>query len=281
MSFTPEQVAALDAPLSKGVVKERKQGAAKVSYIEAWHAIAEANRIFGYDAWTRETVLLQETNRELVELRGDNGPYKQWRVGYLAKVRITAGGVVREGTGFGSGMGNPAALGDAIESAAKEAESDAMKRALMTFGNPFGLALYDKTKANVSDAPQAPVAAPPGMMTGAELLEQQQTLTGGRKSSSQAKKDGDDVKIKADIAKCDRDGLLDWHTNFDSYTAHLPASWLNSVRDMLELRREELFGEEAVAPEAEEMTEAFRGAVGPPHAGGLSGGQGHQMGASA
>lgn len=28
-----------------------------------------------------------------------------------------------------------------------------MKRALMTFGNPFGLALYDKTQANVADPP--------------------------------------------------------------------------------------------------------------------------------
>ena len=33
----------------------------------------------------------------------------------------------------------------------KEAETDARKRALMTFGNPFGLALYDKTQANVAD----------------------------------------------------------------------------------------------------------------------------------
>ncbi|MDM7954732.1 MAG: Rad52/Rad22 family DNA repair protein [Cyanobium sp. CZS 25K] len=35
-------------------------------------------------------------------------------------------------------------MGQAHESALKEAETDAMKRALMTFGHPFGLALYDK-----------------------------------------------------------------------------------------------------------------------------------------
>src|SRR5262249_13193550 len=34
----------------------------------------------------------------------------------------------------------------------KEAETDAMKRALMTFGNPFGLALYDKDQTNVADS---------------------------------------------------------------------------------------------------------------------------------
>ena len=34
--------------------------------------------------------------------------------------------------------------GQAHESAIKEAETDSMGRALMTLGNPFGLALYDK-----------------------------------------------------------------------------------------------------------------------------------------
>ncbi len=47
MSFTQEQIDHLDAPLSKAAVKDRKQGGATVSYIEGWHAIAEANRIFG------------------------------------------------------------------------------------------------------------------------------------------------------------------------------------------------------------------------------------------
>lgn len=165
MRFSPEQTAELAAPLNKAHVKTREQGGKNLSYVESWWAISEANRIFGFDAWARETVLLQETNRDLVELQGKNGPYKQWRVGYLAKVRISVGGIVREGTGFGSGMAKPDALGDAIESAAKESESDAMKRALMTFGNPFGLALYDKTQANVADKPQ-------GVMSGTDLAEE-------------------------------------------------------------------------------------------------------------
>lgn len=159
MTFTPEQTALLSNPLDKSVVATREQGGKQLSYVEAWHVIAEANRIFGFDAWTRETISLIETNRDLVELKGKSGPYSQWRVGYLAKVRVTAGGVVREGTGFGSGMSKPEALGDAIESAAKEAESDAMKRALMTFGNPFGLALYDKSHSNVGTVPTGPSAA--------------------------------------------------------------------------------------------------------------------------
>lgn len=150
-SFTDTQVAALNAPLEKKYVASRKQGGSSVSYVEGWHVISEANQIFGFDAWDRETVMLQETNRELLTLKNDKGEYQQWRVGYLARVKITVGSIIREGTGFGSGMARPESLGEAIESAAKEAETDAMKRALMTFGNPFGLALYDKTQANVAD----------------------------------------------------------------------------------------------------------------------------------
>lgn len=163
MSFTDEQKQALGAPLNREHVKEREQGGRAVSYVEGWHAIAEANRIFGFDGWDRETISLTETNRDLVTLKGrNNSEYQQWRIGYIAKVRVTVGGVVREGTGYGSGMGKPEAVGDAVEGAIKEAETDAMKRALMTFGNPFGLALYDKTQANVADdAPPARPAPPP------------------------------------------------------------------------------------------------------------------------
>ena len=150
--FSDKQNAELAKPLNSAHVKPPAPGKYG-EYIEGWRTIDEANRIFGFDGWTRETVLLTETNRELVEIPAtDRKPaYSQWRVGYLAKVRVEAGGIVREGTGFGQGQGKPEALGDAIESAAKEAETDAMKRALMTFGNPFGLALYDKSKANVRD----------------------------------------------------------------------------------------------------------------------------------
>src|SRR3546814_21006699 len=45
----------------------------------------------------------------------------------------------------------------AHESAKKESETDAMKRALMTFGNQFGFALYDKTRANVCAPDPEPV----------------------------------------------------------------------------------------------------------------------------
>jgi len=157
VSFTTEQTGLLSAPLDKARVATREQGGKTLSYIEAWHAIAEANRIFGFGQWDRETVEL----RQLGEPRVTQDKYgkDQMRVGYSARVRITvrAGDsvIIREGCGFGSGIDKD--TDQAHESALKEAESDAMKRALMTFGNAFGLALYDKRQANVATVVSAVV----------------------------------------------------------------------------------------------------------------------------
>ena len=74
-----------------------------------------------------------------------------WGVSYVASIRINVNGIKREGVGAGHGIDvDP---GQAHESAIKEAATDAMKRALMTFGNQFGLALYDKEQRNVEDKP--------------------------------------------------------------------------------------------------------------------------------
>ena len=62
-------------------------------------------------------------------------------VTYIARVRVTVGDVIREGTG--AGTSNQTNLSKNHENAIKEAETDARKRALMTFGNQFGLSLYD------------------------------------------------------------------------------------------------------------------------------------------
>lgn len=153
MAFTAAQTEELSKPLDRANVKSRQQGGGKVSYIEAYHAENEANRIFGFDAWDRETELTHIGERE------HEG---KWRVYYRAKVRITvrsadSGLTVREGCGFGSGIDKD--IGQAHESALKEAESDAEKRALKTFGNPFGQALYDKEQREVADAPPASVTA--------------------------------------------------------------------------------------------------------------------------
>lgn len=156
MTFTEAQKAELAKPLDRKHVAQRKQAGRSLSYIEGWHAIAEANRIFGFDNWTRETIEIRPVSERERPIGADRKP--GWGVSYIAKVRITVGGIVREGVGSGHGI--DADLGQAHESAIKEAETDAMKRALMTFGNPFGLALYDKTQANVCDHVEEEQPAP-------------------------------------------------------------------------------------------------------------------------
>jgi len=147
MSFSEQQKGDLAAKLPMSAVKSRDQAGRQVSYVEGWHVIAEANRIFGFDNWTRETLdvrCVAEKDREIGKAKTPG-----YGVTYICKVRVIVDGVAREGCGAGHGIDRD--LGQAHESAIKEAETDAMKRAFMTFGNPFGLALYDKERANVAD----------------------------------------------------------------------------------------------------------------------------------
>jgi DNA recombination protein Rad52 len=169
----------LDAPLNRAHVKERSQSGRTLSYVEGWHVIAEANRIFGHGAWHRETIEMREVRPP--EIIKNNYGKETWRVGYMARVRVTVGDVIREGTGFGSGAMPD--LGDAMESAIKEAETDAMKRAFMTFGNPFGLALYDKSQENVIDDAKPATDAP-------------------RTSAAQLKRDDVLGQLRADLVDC-------------------------------------------------------------------------------
>jgi DNA repair and recombination protein RAD52 len=159
MSFTDEQKAALAAPLSREHVKTRQQSGRSLSYMEGWRYVAEANRIFGFDGWDRELIDLKMVVEAQTKL---NSGADAWRVAYIAKVRIRLiDAITREGIGYGSGIDRD--QGAAHESAVKEAETDAMKRALMTFGNQFGLALYDKEQTEVVDnrSPAQPAAPLP------------------------------------------------------------------------------------------------------------------------
>ena len=127
----------------KHVVKPSGSFGPKGDYIQGWHAIAEANRAFGFGGWSYTIKTM--TQDALTEV--DKGGKKQWQAAYTCIVTVTVGEVVREDVGFGSGFA--AQIGDAVEGATKEAVTDALKRALRTFGNIFGLALYDKTRENV------------------------------------------------------------------------------------------------------------------------------------
>ena len=152
-TFSAEQITALSAPLDRAKVRQRRQGRSQVSYLEGWQVIAEANRIFGFDGWQRETVALRCVHQSERLIGEEQRP--GWGVTYTARVRISVSSagqpaLIREGCGAGHGI--DVDLGQAHESALKEAETDAMKRALMTFGNAFGLALYDKRQREVTGA---------------------------------------------------------------------------------------------------------------------------------
>lgn len=156
--FSEAQRALLEAKLDKANVKTRAQAGRTFSYIEAWQATAECNAVFGFDGWDHETIdvrLVAERERKLGKAPNE---YDGWGVSYVCKVRITtrAGDtiIVREGVGAGHGVDRD--LGLAHESAVKEAESDAAKRALKSFGWRFGLALYDKDQEYVESAPALP-----------------------------------------------------------------------------------------------------------------------------
>jgi hypothetical protein len=163
--FSSEQIAALSAPLSRNQISSRKQGRGQVAYLKSFVVLNAANRIFGFDGWQRQTLSCRCVAQAERLIGDDHKP--GWGVTYIARVRITVaagsqGLLIREGTGAGHGIDTD--LGLAHESAIKEAETDAMKRALVTFGNPFGLALYDKSQRQVRGAAPAQGQSEPRAM---------------------------------------------------------------------------------------------------------------------
>ncbi len=56
MAFTDSQIRKLKSKLKPQHVRVREPEGQALHYLEGWHVVAEANRIFGFDAWDRETV---------------------------------------------------------------------------------------------------------------------------------------------------------------------------------------------------------------------------------
>ena len=137
MGFTDKQRRRLSTRVNNRHVKTKTEGESTFSYLSGWHTIAEANRIFGHDSWDRETLS--------PKCIWSDRRHGKFRCLYATKVRITvragASQILRDG--IGAGLGRSEREESAHEIALKAAETDATKRALATFGNPFGLSLYD------------------------------------------------------------------------------------------------------------------------------------------
>jgi recombination DNA repair RAD52 pathway protein len=56
MGFSAKQLQALRRSLNRRHIRTREAHGRELSYIEGWYAISEANRIFGFDGWNRETL---------------------------------------------------------------------------------------------------------------------------------------------------------------------------------------------------------------------------------
>ena len=147
MAFSVKQVRALRRQPDHRHIRTREANGRELTYLEGWYAISEANRIFGFDGWSRET-----TESRCVLARENRGSFLAV---YIARVRLTvhADGatVIREGHGSGEGRGT--SPGEVHDIALKAAETDATKRALATFGKPFGLELYRAGKTAAARPP--------------------------------------------------------------------------------------------------------------------------------
>ena len=144
--FSSKQLKRLSRLPDPTQIYRRIRGGRELSYIPGWLAISEANALFGYSGWDRQTIELEKLF--------DRTSHEGTTCGYSARVRLVvrAGDtiVTREATGFGYGIAR--LMVDAHEIALKSAETDATKRALATFGNRFGLSLYGGTKSEPTPA---------------------------------------------------------------------------------------------------------------------------------
>jgi DNA repair and recombination protein RAD52 len=117
-------------------------------YLEAQRAIAEANRLFGFDNWSSRVVdgPALDVCMQVPRLANGKGGML-FRAAATAIVRVSVGGsdefCFREEVGTGSGDHPERAI--AIEHAKKEAVTDATKRALRLFGEALGNCLQHTT----------------------------------------------------------------------------------------------------------------------------------------
>ena len=138
-SLPPAVTQRLADPLDEGLVSQRRgRGNRSFAYIEGSTVIEQANRVFGHGGWGYELVG-DVTVREGESVDRETGEAKPWRA-YAATVRVTVpGSQPRTDVGF------QALADDTVEgheTAWKGAVTDALKRALRSYGDQFGNGLY-------------------------------------------------------------------------------------------------------------------------------------------
>lgn len=114
-----------------------KPGSGDQIYIEGHRVIDLANEIFGFDGWSSEilkmeTVISQENHGRFLVV-----------VQCITRVTLVREGNSNDGIGTGKAENSPSRA-MALDKARKEAQTDALKRALRMFGKSLGNCVYDK-----------------------------------------------------------------------------------------------------------------------------------------
>jgi DNA repair and recombination protein RAD52 len=141
--FNDKQNQVLAHELDNSRIKSRSKGNITLSYLEGFDIIDTANKIFGYGSWSYSISTLEQVSQE-------ENANQNYVICYKAVVQVTihdvhhAKQISREDVGFGTGIAKT--LADAHEGGAKEAVTDAIKRAMRSCGSQFGNSLYDKSR---------------------------------------------------------------------------------------------------------------------------------------
>lgn len=137
-----------DEKIPRSQIMEREGGGGRTfSYVSGYYVIKRLNEVFGNGGWSYDIIAMEKVHTESTS--------KGHSVHYLAQVRLAVGvlGAVYQEVGYGDGS-DKYNIGKAYELAAKEAVTDALKRAAKNLGMSFGLCLYSKDQENVDDGPQ-------------------------------------------------------------------------------------------------------------------------------
>ena len=143
-SLPPRVTKELSQPLDPALVSSRRGREPHLPYLEGHVAIAQANRIFGHGGWGYE-VVGGVNLRDVQMINAETGDVRTSHA-YAATVRVDVPGAPSR-----TDVGFHAVNDDTVEgheTAYKGAVTDALKRALRSFGDQFGNALYgDPAKA--------------------------------------------------------------------------------------------------------------------------------------
>ncbi|KAK9473314.1 RAD52 DNA repair protein, partial [Dipodascopsis tothii] len=133
-------------------------GGARVHYLEGWKAINLANEVFGFNGWSSEIKNVQ------VDYMHESSEGRV-HLGLSVTVRVTLrDGAFHEDIGYGH-VENARAKHMAFDKCKKEATTDALKRALRSFGNVLGNCLYDANYIkNVTKVAVPPRPFDPGLL---------------------------------------------------------------------------------------------------------------------